>query len=121
MSRFRSLFSTAAVIVGSGAALLTGGIAKAEPAPPVPAPSVPGLSMIQQFMDPSKAPQMLQAASSFLNGAAAPAAPAAPPPLASAALNLPQQAAPAVPATASPPCATSRPRTVSRCTSNSTP
>ena len=104
MSRIKSVLSTTAVLVGSGMALLTGGIAKAEPAPPaVPVPSVPGLSMIQQFIDPAKAPQLLQNAASILTGVAAPAAPAAPPPLASAALNMPQQQpAPAAPASLLP-------------------
>ena len=85
MSGIRSALTTTAIVVGAGAAMLTGGIAKADPAvpaPPVPAPSVPGLSMVEQFVDPAKAPQMLQNAASILTGP--PAAPAAPPTVASA-------------------------------------
>ncbi|CAJ1498169.1 hypothetical protein [[Mycobacterium] burgundiense] len=103
MSGIRSALSTTAIVVGAGAALLTGGIAKADPvapAPPVPAPNVPGLSMVEQFVDPAKAPQLLQNAASILTGTpATPAAPAAPPPVATASVNLPQQL-PGMPATA---------------------
>lgn len=95
MSRIRTVFTSSAILLGSSAALLMGGIAKADPAPfPAPAPSVPGINMIQSLMDPGKLPQMLQAASSMLGGAPAaalnPAAapvPAAPAPLATATLN----------------------------------
>ncbi|HNM85973.1 MAG TPA: hypothetical protein PKI77_15790, partial [Mycobacterium sp.] len=114
MSRIKTVLTSSAILLGSSAALLTGGIAKAEPAPfPVPTPNVPGLSMIQGLMDPAKLPQMLQAASSVLTTAPAalsPAAatvPAAPAPLATATLNgIPgitpaaaPAAAPTVPAT----------------------
>lgn len=100
MSGIRSVLSSTAIVVGAGAALLTGGIAKADPAAPsVPTPNVPGLAVVEQFADPSKAPQMLQAAASILNGtAAAPAAPVTPPPVASASVNLPQQGLPGMPA-----------------------
>jgi hypothetical protein len=102
MSRFRNVFTTTAILVGSSAALLTGGIAKADPAP-VPLPPVPGLSMIQGLLDPANAPQLLQAASSVLSGASAVApAPVATPPIASASVNLPQQPA-ALPGTAALP------------------
>ena len=98
MSRIRSLCTTAAIVVGSSAALLTGGIAKADPAP-APVPAIPGLNMVEQLINPAIAPALLQTAASVLTGrpAAAPVpaaapAPAAPAPLATAALNLPQQA-----------------------------
>ncbi|MFA5711176.1 hypothetical protein [Mycolicibacterium sp.] len=109
MSVIKSALSTTAIVVGAGAALLTGGIAKADPAAPapVPPPNVPGLSMVEQFVDPAVAPQLLQNAASVLSGTpATPAAPVAPPPVATASVNLPQQlpgmpaAAPVAPATA---------------------
>jgi hypothetical protein len=94
MSRTKSLFSATAIVMGASAALLTGGIAKADPVP-APSPIGPGLNMVQQLMDPSKAPQLLQAATAMLTGlnAAPPATaaiPAAPPSLATATVNLPQ-------------------------------
>ncbi|BBZ32243.1 hypothetical protein AWB99_22440 [Mycolicibacterium confluentis] len=97
------MLSTSAIIAGGGLALLTGGIAKADPAAPaVPAPSVPGLSVVEQFVDPSKAPQLLQTAASILGGAqttpATPALPLTPPPVASASLNVPQPTLPGMPA-----------------------
>ena len=108
MSRFRNVFTTTAILVGSSAALLTGGIAKADPAP-VPLPPIPGLSVIQGLLDPAKAPQLLQAASSVLSGTpAAAAAPVAAPPIASASVNLPQQPA-AVPGTAALPATATLP------------
>ncbi|CAJ1580600.1 hypothetical protein [[Mycobacterium] wendilense] len=95
MSGIRSALSTTAIVVGAGAAMLTGGIAKADPAapaPPVPAPNVPGLNVVEQIVDPAAAPQLLQNAASILTGTpATPAAPAAPPPVATASVNLPQQ------------------------------
>lgn len=94
MSRIKTVLTGSAILVGSSAALLTGGIAKAEPAPlPVPMPAVPGISMLQGLMDPGKLPQMLQAASSVLTAGpaalspASAAVPAAPAPLATATLN----------------------------------
>lgn len=108
MSRFRNVFTTTAILVGSSAALLTGGIAKADPAP-VPLPPIPGLSVIQGLLDPAKAPQLLQAASSVLSGTpAAAAAPVAAPPIASASVNLPPQPA-AVPGTAALPATATLP------------
>ncbi|OBF14485.1 hypothetical protein [Mycobacterium sp. ACS4331] len=103
MSGIRSVLSTSAIIAGGGLALLTGGIAKADPAAPaVPAPSVPGLSVVEQFVDPSKAPQLLQSAASILGGTqtapATPALPLTPPPVASASLNVPQPTLPGMPA-----------------------
>ena len=108
MSRFRNVFTTTAILVGSSAALLTGGIAKADPAP-VPLPPIPGLSVIQGLLDPAKAPQLLQAASSVLSGTpAAAAAPVAAPPIASASVNLPPQPA-TVPGTAALPATATLP------------
>jgi hypothetical protein len=94
MSRTKSLFSATAIVMGASAALLTGGIAQADPAP-APSPAGPGLNMIQQLMDPAKAPQFLQAATAILTGLnsappATAAIPAAAPSLATATVNLPQ-------------------------------
>jgi hypothetical protein len=105
MSGIRSALSTTAIIAGGGLALLTGGIAKADPvAPPVPVPNVPGVNVVEQLMDPSMAPQLLQAAASLFNGQqtvpATPAVPTVPalpvgaPPVASASLNVPQPTLP---------------------------
>ena len=67
MSRIKTVLTGSAILVGSSAALLTGGIAKADTAPlPVPMPAVPGISMLQDLMNPGKLPQVLQAASSVL-------------------------------------------------------
>jgi len=102
MSRIRSALAAGAILFGSSAALLTAGVASADPLPapaPAPAPEVPGLSMLTQFINPANAPQLLQAASSIFAPkattapaipAASPVAPTAPAPLATAALNLPQ-------------------------------
>jgi hypothetical protein len=106
MSSTRKLFATAAVLLGSSAAMLMGGIARAEPAPaPNPGLPVPGLNnLVTQLMNPATAPQLLQAAASVLTGASATApTPVAPPPLASAALNVPP---PAVPGLAQPAATT---------------
>ena len=55
MSRIKTVLTSSAILLGSSAALLTGGIAKAEPAPlPVPTPNVPGINIIQGLMDPAK-------------------------------------------------------------------
>lgn len=125
MSAIRSVLTTGAILVGSSLALLTGGIAKAEPAPiPAPVPEIPGLSMIQQIVNPATAPQLLQAAASMFNPkpATGPLAPAAVPvglpagvpagvsagapiaaaPLASAALNMPQAPIAGLPAVGLP-------------------
>ena len=105
---FKSVFSAGAILVGSGVALLTGGIAKAEPALPVPSPNVPGIAVVEQLADPVKAAQTLQNAAdaaSMLTGTPAKAAtPAAPttPPLASASLNVPQNV-PWLPSTSTTP------------------
>ena len=92
MSRLRTALTTTAILAGSSAALLTGGIANAEPAPAPVVPQIPGLSVIQSL--PAVGPQLLQAASQVLTGpAAAPVAPAVPPALATATVNLPAQPA----------------------------
>lgn len=96
MSRIKSLFAGSAIVVGSSAALLAGGIAKADPVPPMPSPIGPGINMVEQLIDPAKAPQLLQQATAMLTGlnAAPPAAlpVAAPPSLATASVNLPATA-----------------------------
>jgi hypothetical protein len=103
MSRTKSLLTATAIVVGSSAAMLTGGIAKADPVP-APSPAIPGLNIMEQLIDPAKAPQLLQQASAMLTGlnatsAATPSIPAsalptlgAPgaPSLATASVNLPQ-------------------------------
>src|SRR6516165_5880027 len=64
-----------AVVVGSSAALLTGGIAHADPAP-APAPAMPNIPQ-QLIASAANAPQILQNLATVL-GATPPAAPAAP-------------------------------------------
>lgn len=100
MSRTKNLFTASAIVVGSSAALLTGGIAKADPAP-APNPIMPGINMMEQLIDPAKAPQLLQQATAMLTGlnAAPPAAvpAAAAPSLATASVTLPQPATPPLP------------------------
>ena len=69
-----------AVVVGSSAALLTGGIAHADPAPaPAPAPDISSVANIPQQLIASaaNAPQILQNLATAL-GATPPAAPSAP-------------------------------------------
>lgn len=106
MSRTKSLLTASAIVVGSSAAMLTGGIAKADPAP-APSPALPGINIMEQLIDPAKAPQLLQQASAILTGlnATSPATPAIPasalptlgtpgaPSLATASVNLPQPSA----------------------------
>lgn len=94
-----TLLRAAAVVLGSLAALLTGGIAHADPAPAVPVPNI-GDQLISSV---ASAPQLLQNLASALG--AVPPAPAAPPPLAGAAISVPQPlpaAAAAAPAIAVP-------------------
>ncbi len=62
-----------AVVVGSSAALLTGGIAHADPVPAPPMPNIPQ----QLIASAANAPQILQNLATAL-GATPPAAPAAP-------------------------------------------
>jgi hypothetical protein len=126
MSRTKSLLTATAIVVGSSAAMLTGGIAKADPVP-APSPVLPGINIMEQLIDPAKAPQLLQQATAMLTGlnatsAATPSIPAsalptlgAPgaPSLATASVNLPQPVstlpgmpgavAPALPLTATVP------------------
>ncbi|MGH3633000.1 MAG: hypothetical protein ACRDTS_02625, partial [Mycobacterium sp.] len=95
-----TLFRATAVVAGSSAALVSGGLlgtAHADPAPPVPVPN-----MGQQLVNAAaNAPQMLQSLATALG--AKPPAPATPPPLAGVALqppHLPPSAA--TPGAASP-------------------
>lgn len=87
MSTVRTFVRATAVVAGSSAALLFGGLmgtAHADPAP-VPAPDIS-----QQLVGTAaQAPQLLQSVAGALGGQ-----PATPPPLASAAIKMPQQAAP---------------------------
>src|ERR1700684_3949531 len=86
MSTVRTLFRATAVVAGSSAALLMGGLmgtAHADPAP-VPAPDIS-----QQLVGTAaQAPQMLQSVAGALGGQ-----PATPPPLASASIKMPQKPA----------------------------
>lgn len=75
------------------AALLTGGIAHADPAPPVPVPNIGD----QLASTAANAPQVLQNFGSALGVLPKPA-PAAPPPLADASISVPQPAAGSLPA-----------------------
>lgn len=91
MSFTRSLLTATAVVAGSSAALLMGGIAKADTAP-APNPAVPGPAAVEHLAGvPAAAPQLLQ----NLTGLPA-TAPAPQPPTATASVNLPQPG-PAVP------------------------
>ena len=87
-----------AVVVGSSAALLTGGIAHADPAP-VPAPALPNIPQ-QLISSAANAPQILQNLATAL-GATPPVAPATPgisfPGLPPAAATAPASAASAIP------------------------
>ncbi|KAA8969225.1 hypothetical protein [Mycobacterium sp.] len=94
-----TLLRATAVVLGGSAALLAGGLlgtAHADPAPPIPAPNIG-----QQLLNTAaSAPQMLQSLATALG--ATPPAPATPPPLASAAIQMPQ-----LPQSAAAPGATS--------------
>src|SRR6202021_2625837 len=81
MSTIRTLFRATAVVAGSSAALLMGGLMGTAHADPAPLPT-PDIS--QQLVSP--APQMLQNVAGALAGQ--PATP--PPPLASASIKMPQ-------------------------------
>jgi len=94
------LLRATAVVVGGSAALLTGGIAHADTAPPAP---VPNLGSIGQQL--ANAPQLLQGLTSALGGA--PATPPTPPPMASADIRVPQLPANVPGASALAPPATS--------------
>ncbi len=91
MSTVRTFVRATAVVAGSSAALLMGGLmgtAHADPAP-VPAPDIS-----QQLVGTAaQAPQLLQSVAGALGGQPAPT----PPPLASASIKMPQQAATTTP------------------------
>lgn len=107
MSRTTSLFAGSALLAGVSAALLTGGIASADPAP-APAPAipdmsaVPGAAMFQQFLDPAKAPQLLQAAAQTMTGGAPAATAPVQQPVQAPLLNVPGVTAPAATAPVQP-------------------
>jgi hypothetical protein len=86
MSTIRTLFRATAVVAGSSAALLMGGLMGTAHADPAPVPT-PDISQ-QLVGTAAQAPQMLQNVAGALGGQ-----PATPPPLASAAIKMPQQAA----------------------------
>lgn len=100
MSTIWTLLRATAVVAGSSAALLAGGLmgtAHADPAPPVPAPNI-GQQLVTSA---AGAPQVLQNLGTALSGQ-----PAAPPPLAS--VRVPQPSAAGVPgATSAVPGVTS--------------
>ncbi|MDT5023018.1 MAG: hypothetical protein QOG47_3335 [Mycobacterium sp.] len=90
MSTVRTFVRATAVVAGSSAALLMGGLmgtAHADPAP-LPAPNI-GEQLVGTA---ANAPQVLQNVAGALGGQ-----PATPPPLASAAIKMPQQAATTTP------------------------
>ncbi|MFZ3267945.1 MAG: hypothetical protein WA285_04815 [Mycobacterium sp.] len=94
MSTVRTLLRATAVVVGSSAALLMGGLmgtAHADPAP-VPTPNIGE----QLAGTAAQAPQALQNLAGALGGQ-----PATPPPLASASIKMPQQAATGLPGASS--------------------
>jgi hypothetical protein len=99
MSTIWTLFRATAVVAGSSAALLMGGLmgtAHADPAAPVPAPNIG-----QQLV--AGAPQVLQNLAGALGGQ-----PQTPPPLASAAIKIPEPSTAGLPgATPAAPAATS--------------
>jgi hypothetical protein len=102
MSTIWTLLRATTVVVGSSAALLVGGLmgtAHADPAPPVPAPNIGQ----QLLTSAANAPQVLQNLATNLG-----AQPPAPPPLASAAIKVPQPSPAGLPgATSAVPGATS--------------
>lgn len=102
MSTIWTLFRATAVVAGSSAALLMGGLmgtAHADPAPPVPAPNI-GQQLVTSA---AGAPQVLENLATAMGGQ-----PPAPPPLASAAIKVPQPSAASVPgATSAVPGSTS--------------
>lgn len=87
-----TLLRATAIVGGSAAALLAGGIAHADPAAPLPVPDIAG----PLASSVANAPQLLQGLASALGGA-----PSTPPPLATAGIQVPQSAAAAVPGAAS--------------------
>ena len=102
MSTIRTLFRATAVVAGSSAALLMGGLMGTAHADPAPVPT-PDISQ-QLVGTAAQAPQMLQNVAGALGGQ-----PATPPPLASASIKMPQ-----TPAT-TPAAGSSRFRVFRRC------
>jgi hypothetical protein len=102
MSTIWTLLRATTIVAGSSAALLMGGLmgtAHADPAPPIPAPNI-GEQLVTSA---ANAPQVLQNLGTALGGQ-----PPAPPPLASAAIRVPQPSAAGLPgATSAVPGATS--------------
>jgi hypothetical protein len=102
MSTIWTLLRATTVVAGTSAALLMGGLmgaAHADPAPPVPAPNI-GEQLVTSA---ANAPQVLQNLATNLG-----AQPPAPPPLASAAIKVPQPSSAGLPgATSAVPGATS--------------
>ncbi len=90
MSIIWTVLRATAILGGLMAALLTGGIAHADTAPPVPTPSIGGIGE-QLSTAAANAPQVLQNFGSAL-GVLPPPAPASPPPLAGASITVPQPA-----------------------------
>ncbi len=90
MSIIWTVLRATAVLGGLMAALLTGGIAHADTAPPVPAPGIGGIGQ-QLSTAAANAPQVLQNFGSAL-GVLPPPAPVSPPPLAGASITVPQPA-----------------------------
>jgi hypothetical protein len=91
MSTFWTLLRATTAVVGSSTALLVGGLmgtAHADPAQPIPAPNIGD----QLVTSAANAPQVLQNLATALG-----AQPPAPPPLASAAVKVPQPAPAAIP------------------------
>jgi hypothetical protein len=93
------------MIAAAGATAVALGLsatAAAEPAAPVPMPSVPGLPFLQQLAtNPAAATSLMQGFTSLLGTAQTAAAPAAAAPAATASVTLPQPPA-AVPGAAAP-------------------
>jgi hypothetical protein len=92
MSTFWTLVRATAVVTGTSAALLVGGLlgtAHADPAPPMPAPNI-GEQLVTSA---ANAPQVLQNLATALG-----AQPPAPAPLASAGIKVPQPSAAGLPA-----------------------
>jgi hypothetical protein len=93
MSTIWTLFRATAVVAGSSAALLIGGLmgtAHADPAAPVPAPNI-GQQLVTTA---AGAPQVLQNLAGALAGQ-----PQTPPPLASAAIKVPEPSTAGLPGT----------------------
>jgi hypothetical protein len=93
------------MIAATGATAVALGLsatAAAEPAAPVPMPSVPGLPFLQQLAtNPAAATSLMQGFTSLLGSAQTAAAPAAAAPAATASVTLPQPPA-AIPGAAAP-------------------